>query len=76
MSRLIVSPSHRRRGIGAMLTETVVTHAYENGLKAIQVITSELNKAALAVYDKNGWTVEKRWKVKTLWVRDLRKRLV
>jgi ribosomal protein S18 acetylase RimI-like enzyme len=75
MSRLVVSPAHRRRGIGAMLIDTAVDHARANGLEVVQLMTSDLHRAALAAYGKKGWKEERRVRYGTTWVRVLQKKI-
>jgi hypothetical protein len=58
-----------------MLVETAVTHARANGLNVVELTTSELNKAGLVMYGKDGWTVKKRMRDRTLCLLVLRKRL-
>jgi ribosomal protein S18 acetylase RimI-like enzyme len=75
MSRLVVSPAHRRRGIGEMLIDTVVAHARRHGLEVVELTTSDLNKAALAVYQKNGWKEERRVYYGSTWLPVLGKKI-
>ena len=54
VSRLMVSPSVRRRGVGRRLLGTAGGEAARRGLTpALDVVTS--NAAAITLYDRAGW---------------------
>lgn len=54
VSRLMVSPSGRRRGVGRQLLRTAAAEAAGRGLTpALDVVTSYA--AAIALYEREGW---------------------
>ncbi|MGA2530365.1 MAG: GNAT family N-acetyltransferase [Acidimicrobiales bacterium] len=64
VARLLVSPHHRRRGLGRSLLETAAAHARGRGLWPIlDAVTG--HQAAICLYDRCGWvragTVTVRW---------------
>ena len=64
VARLLVSPGHRRRGLGRCLLETASREAHERGLWPIlDAVTT--HEAAIALYDSCGWVragiVAVRW---------------
>ena len=55
VARLLVSPRHRRQGIGRSLLEVASQDAHSRGLWPIlDVVTYQ--KKAISLYDKCGWT--------------------
>lgn len=71
--RLVVSPAHRRRGLGKMLMEIAVAHARKNGMKVLELTSSAFNSAALALYENDGWTFDRIKKFRSLDLLVLRK---
>ncbi|KAF9460860.1 acyl-CoA N-acyltransferase [Collybia nuda] len=57
--RMIVSPSHRRRGVGKELMDVVDKHAKANGIIALELTTSDFNVGALKMYKNNGWRLKR-----------------
>jgi ribosomal protein S18 acetylase RimI-like enzyme len=54
VSRLMVSPSVRHRGVGRLLLDTAASEAVRRGLTpALDVVTSYI--AAVALYERAGW---------------------
>lgn len=58
--RMVVSPSHRRRGVGKKLMDAVDKHAKANGIAALELTTSDYNVGALKMYNKCGWRLKRR----------------
>lgn len=52
---MVVSPDHRRRGIGAMLLRALIAHAKEHKLSSVFLTTSTIQAAAIEMYKKFGW---------------------
>jgi GNAT superfamily N-acetyltransferase len=64
VARLLVSPRHRRRGIGRSLLEVAAAEAHRRGLwPVLDAVTG--HDAAIKLYDHCGWvragTVSVRW---------------
>jgi RimJ/RimL family protein N-acetyltransferase len=57
------------------MATAVVIHTRANGLEIVELTTSELNRAALAVYEKRGWREERRVRYGATLVRVLRKKV-
>ena len=57
LARLLVSPAARRQGIGQALVELATTEARSLGLRAVLDVVDE-HKAAIALYERLGWTRE------------------
>ncbi|XP_030277066.1 probable N-acetyltransferase camello [Sparus aurata] len=55
--RMSVSPTCRRMGIGARLTETVFDFCKERGFSAVMLSTSSPTQAAVALYKKLGFSM-------------------
>ena len=53
---IAVSPSQRRRGVGDALTAAAIRRGRELGLSFITLEVRAGNKAALALYEKHGFT--------------------
>ena len=60
VGRFAVSPTNQRRGAGSMLMEAAIAHARAHRLRVLIVRTSDFNKAAIRMYVKKGWVVEKK----------------
>jgi GNAT superfamily N-acetyltransferase len=64
VARLLVSPRHRRRGLGRSLLEAAAQQARGRGLWPILDAVT-LHQAAICLYDRCGWiragTVSVRW---------------
>jgi ribosomal-protein-alanine N-acetyltransferase len=58
---LAVAPTRRRRGIGGVLLDRVVTEAVESRVRALYLEVRESNSAARALYESRGFgTVGRR----------------
>jgi len=57
VARLLVSPRHRRQGIGRALLDLATSQARNNGQRALlDVVTDAAGAPAAALYDRAGWT--------------------
>jgi GNAT superfamily N-acetyltransferase len=57
VARLLVSPRHRRQGIGRGLFDLATRHARDNGQRAVlDVVTDAAGAPAAALYERAGWT--------------------
>lgn len=54
--RMIISPSCRRRGLGVRMTQTVVDFCKEQGFSEVVLETSSMQTAAVALYEKLGFS--------------------
>lgn len=52
-----VDSAYRGRGIGSVLVRYAVDRAYKMGYHEIQVVTQYENRAAMAIYEKNGFSL-------------------
>ena len=50
-----VSSKFQRRGIASRLLEQLIDHAKGHGLKVIYLVTTQYQKAAIALYKKAGF---------------------
>ena len=55
LNDLFVAPAFRQRGLATALLEAAKKEAVANGCKWLLLQTGHDNKAAQAVYQKNGW---------------------
>ncbi|KAE9395726.1 acyl-CoA N-acyltransferase [Gymnopus androsaceus JB14] len=55
LRRLFVLPAHRKRGIGTMLTRTVISYAKENKVSLLQLETTNFQPVAREMYNRLGW---------------------
>ena len=56
---LAVSPDWRRKGIGTILTNSLIDHFKEKGLKEISLCVRTKNKKAISFYQKLGFKILK-----------------
>ncbi len=56
LSRLVVAPEHRRRGIGGRLVEHLAAYARRLGLRELALGVNCDNAAALRLYEQHGFT--------------------
>ena len=54
ISGLMVTPAHRRRGIGTRLLRAAIEWFRERGLRTYTVYTAVANEGALALYQRSG----------------------
>ncbi|KAJ3572609.1 hypothetical protein NP233_g2962 [Leucocoprinus birnbaumii] len=59
LRRVAVSCRHSRRGVASMIIQATLAHAKTHNLPSIYLLTSSLQDAAVALYKKHGWVVEK-----------------
>jgi ribosomal protein S18 acetylase RimI-like enzyme len=64
---MIVSSQHRRRGVGRILTETLLVHARKHDLLAVWLATTEPQWTARVMYEKYGWVEVFREQLKAGW---------
>lgn len=55
LRRMLVSPYHRRRGIGAKLSEALLAHAKEHKLSSLVLTTTAFQPDARRLYERGGW---------------------
>ncbi len=55
LRRMYVAPAARRRGIGRMMLDFAERHVAGLGIPRIDLSTSELQQAALALYRRAGY---------------------
>lgn len=61
IARLLVSPDHRRRGVGRALLDHATRHAANNGQRAVlDVVTDAAGEPAAALYQQAGWRIAGR----------------
>ena len=56
LARIGVEPSMQGQGIGSLMLKNVIDAAQTRGFDGIRMLVSRSNPAALAMYDKNGFT--------------------
>jgi [ribosomal protein S18]-alanine N-acetyltransferase len=56
LGRLVVSPQHRRQGLGRLLIERLASIAHEAGYRQIWVRVLPTNEPALRCYESAGFT--------------------
>jgi ribosomal-protein-alanine N-acetyltransferase len=54
---IAVHPEYRRKGIGQLLLERLVRHAWEKGIPALTLEVGVTNVAAIELYKKNGFHI-------------------
>jgi GNAT superfamily N-acetyltransferase len=57
VTRLIVSPSHRRQGLAELLMQAAISLAYDQGARKMSLQVDRSNPGALALYEKMGFRV-------------------
>lgn len=60
IAMLVVSRSHRRKGIGKELVKRAIDLMIEDGAEEIVLETEGINKAALSLYESLGFVRDKR----------------
>lgn len=60
---LIVTQSHRGRGIGKALYDKVLEVAYKKGLKRVEWAVLDWNTPAIKFYESTGAMIQKDWRV-------------
>ena len=58
---LIVKNTHRSKGIGSLLYNSVINYAADQGVKRVEWVVLDWNQNAINLYKKNGATVLKDW---------------
>ncbi len=56
LARIGVSREHQNKGIGSMILCKVMEAAQSRGYDGVRMLVSKANPAALAMYDKNGFS--------------------
>ena len=56
LARIGVTPSMQKQGIGTALLQNVMKTMREKGFDGIRMLVSKTNPAALALYEKNGFS--------------------
>ena len=56
LARIGVAPTWQKQGIGTMILQQIMRIAREKGFDGIRMLVSKTNFAALALYEKNGFT--------------------
>jgi ribosomal protein S18 acetylase RimI-like enzyme len=71
---LAVDPSHRRKGVGRLLTEECVRRARLDGATQVGLHTSELMTAARSLYERMGFRQQQEFQLYGLryWIYTLR----
>ncbi|TFK61346.1 acyl-CoA N-acyltransferase [Pluteus cervinus] len=64
LRRMVVSPNHRRYGIGKLLMNKIMDRAREYKLESVCLSTSMYQIPAQALYEKYGFVKERRWVMK------------
>jgi len=54
---IAVHPEYRRKGIGQLLIERLIQHAWENDIQALTLEVSVSNTAAIKLYQRNGFQI-------------------
>ena len=57
VTRLIVSPSHRRQGLAELLMQAAISLAHDQGATKMSLQVDRSNPGALALYEKMGFRV-------------------
>lgn len=55
LTSLFVHPEHRRSGLGRMLVESLLTHATDQGLRAVRLEVVAGNRIAIGLYEALGF---------------------
>ncbi|KAF8801903.1 acyl-CoA N-acyltransferase [Phlegmacium glaucopus] len=66
LCRVMVSSDYRRRGIAASLIKTALRHAQNHGVTSVVLSTTMFQPAAIAVYEKLGWVLQRKMGVRIL----------
>ena len=61
LRRMVVSPNHRRYGIGKLLMSKITNRAREYKLESVCLSTSMYQIPSRALYEKYGFVEERRW---------------
>jgi GNAT superfamily N-acetyltransferase len=56
VKRMYVAPEHRGRGLSRLVLAEVERHARDLGLRRVVLETGTLQTAAIALYERSGWT--------------------
>ena len=56
LTAIEVDPDYRRRGLGAVVTTALITHAAQRGARRVFLQVEDGNQAALALYRRLGFT--------------------
>lgn len=57
---MVVSPDYRRRGIAESLIKTALHHAQDHGITSVILSTTMFQPAAVAMYEKFGWVIQRK----------------
>ncbi len=66
VNQIAVDKNFRGRGIGKQLMQEAEKQAFKMGIATIDLFVSDLNKAALSLYDELGFKTERRYMKKKL----------
>jgi ribosomal protein S18 acetylase RimI-like enzyme len=50
-----VAPSHRRRGVGGRLIDTIAAWAGDHGIRTLKLMVTNNNEAAIRFYQRLGF---------------------
>ena len=69
---MVVSQDYRGRGIAKSLIKTSLHHAQSHGVKSVVLYTTVFQPAAIGLYEKSGWVLQKKISVRfpldKLWI--------
>lgn len=64
---LVVSESHQGKGLGSQLVSGAEHFAWQHGASSIEIATQERNKAAVKLYQKQGYELSSRTYIYHFW---------
>jgi len=71
LDRIVIFPSHERKGVGTQLLKQIIIDEKKKGVKTIMVNAGKEEIHARRFYEKNGFTLVKEATVDTPWKRKL-----
>ena len=63
---MVVSSDYRRRRVAVSIVRTALRHAQDRGITSVVLSTTIFQPAAIAMYEKFGWVLQRKLAIRLL----------